>query len=115
MIESIYKGQVYHADLGLKQNKRVLVVSSDEMNNHPLWDKVIVVYVTGKGEPKGPWIELHSQKGNSIANCTEILTIPKARLKNKVGSPVQDDELKDVYGGVAIALGAESTFRDLYG
>lgn len=114
MIEGIYKGQIYYADLGLKQKKRVLIVSSDEMNNHPLWDKVIVVYVTSKQGLKGAWVELSCQKGESTANCTEILTIPKKSLKQRVGNPLPQHELKEVYKGVAIAMGAEGIFRELY-
>ncbi len=114
MSDGVYKGQIYYAELGLKQKKRVLVVSSDEMNNHPLWDKVIVVYVTSKGEPKGPWVSLGSQKGKSLANCTEVLTLPKKRLRSKVGSPLPNEELDEVYRGIAVALGAESTYREIY-
>lgn len=114
MIETIVRGQVYYSDLGLKQKKRVLVVSSDEMNSHPLWDKVIVVYVTSKGSPGGPWIALSSQKGNSLANCTEILTVPKSRLKSRIGPPLSGEELREVYRGMTIALGAETTYREIY-
>lgn len=107
-------GQIYFADLGLAERKRVLVVSSDELNLNPQWRNVICVYVTSKRAHDALWIALPSQKSRTVANCTEILTIRKAWLGDRITPGVTHGELVQVYRGIALALGAEPIYRKLY-
>lgn len=107
-------GRIFFADLGFKERKRVLVVSNDEFNLNATWRKVICVYVTSKHAARGPWIELPSQARYSAANCTEIFTFNKGRLRDRIEPDVTAKELAEVYRGIALALGAEPIYRKLY-
>ena len=108
-------GQIYYADLGLTERKRILIVSNDELNLNPAWQNVICVYLTSKRMPQGPWVALRSQTGHTVANCTEILTIRKMWLKDRLTPDATAQEMTEVYRGIALALGAEPIFRRIYG
>ncbi len=107
-------GCIYYTGVGFKERKRLLVVSNDDLNRDPQWRKAICVYVTSKHVPGGPWVSLPSHGKNSVANCTELFTLDKRRLDKQVGGSVKASEMREVYRGIALALGAEETYRDLY-
>ena len=114
-METPESGQLYHVDLGMDERKRLLIVSNDELNLNPAWQKVICVYVTSKHAAGGPWVSLSSQGTKTVANCTELFTLPKRRLKHRIEPDVRDSELAEVYRGIALALGAEPIYRRIYG
>lgn len=108
-------GQIYYVDLGLGERKRGLIVTGDQLNLNPAWRKVTCVYLTSQHVAKGPWVALPSQGKRTVANCTEIFTLPKQVLGDRIEPDVSDGELTAVYEGIALALGAEDIFRELYG
>lgn len=106
-------GQIYYADIGADENKRVVIISTEQVNRQ---NYILVVRATSQRfeeYSRSPFcVAFRAGKfgftENSVAKCDEIMMLHKAYVfADRVLGQLDGAAMRDVIKAMGFAIGAD--------